>query len=385
MKGRHPNSTAEGTLPKRRDLMQLVSTDPRFDRQFGGRLMQIFLYVTDECNLRCTQCYYKPWLRKGHAEMPTPVAVALLQKFRDLGAIKVSFLGGEPTLYGQAAGNEPLGYLVHAARQMGFEYIRAVTNGTFDNALLNDDRLKKLDEITFSIDGDTPAIHNKLRGGGSYERSVAALRAAINAGYPVHITMCVHRGNVGRSEGGVPILSRAIKWAGNMGVKSVNLHPLFRMGVARDHWTGETNIEPRQWMSLYDELQSSIKRGEYDIPVRMPMRFVNTNGSSMESECYKYCSVKLKDRLDVHPNGQMHICALHSGTPISVASFDTSDGGLRIKWTASGNELDRHPSFNDGEGCGCPIMRGFPEKLRPLCVSFKPGQDEFVWRRLGLA
>jgi hypothetical protein len=180
----------------------------------------------------------------------------------------------------------------------------------------------------------------------------------------------------------MPILSRAIKWAETMGVRSFNLHPLFRMGVARDSWTGETDIDPLLWPRLYHEIQSSIQRDEYNIPVRIPMRFVTTGDFRLQSRRYGYCSVKLADRLDVHPNGQMHICALHSGTPVSVAMFETKGEELRIKWTASGNELFAYP-FHDGENRGCPLMRGFPDKLQPLCISFKPGQDEFVWKRMG--
>ncbi len=126
--------------------------------------MQVFLYVTDECNIRCAQYYYTPWLTKHHTEMPINVALALLQKFRELGAVKLSFLGGEPTLYGQADGNEPFPYLVGAAQRIGFEYIRMVTNGLFDETLHQDKRLREIDEITFSMDGDTAEIHTALRG-----------------------------------------------------------------------------------------------------------------------------------------------------------------------------------------------------------------------------
>lgn len=34
-----------------------IRTDPRFDQHFRN-LTQVFFYLTDECNLRCTQCYY---------------------------------------------------------------------------------------------------------------------------------------------------------------------------------------------------------------------------------------------------------------------------------------------------------------------------------------
>lgn len=103
-----------------------VISDPQFDRHFEGRLMQVFIYVTDECNLRCTQCYYKPWLKTGHPEMPTDVLLTLLEKFRQLGAVKVSFLGGEPTLYGKATNNTPLPSIVRAAMTLLLYHNRGV-------------------------------------------------------------------------------------------------------------------------------------------------------------------------------------------------------------------------------------------------------------------
>ena len=157
--------------------------------------MQVFLYVTDECNIRCNQCYYKPSL-KHNAEMPTNVALSLLHKFRELG-VKVSFLGGEPTLYGQTDGNEPIHYLIEAARRIGFEDIRMVTNGLFQEAFLKDERLREIDEGTFSMDGDTAEIHDAVRGRKTFERSLKGLQAAVSFGYTVHVTMCAHRGNIG--------------------------------------------------------------------------------------------------------------------------------------------------------------------------------------------
>jgi MoaA/NifB/PqqE/SkfB family radical SAM enzyme len=205
------------------NAMTIVESDPRFDRRFKGRLMQVFLYVTDECNLRCTQCFYKPSLKKSHAEMPTNVLLSLLRKFRELGAIKVSFLGGEPTLYGQAEGNQPLPFLIRASRDMGFEYIRIVTNGLFDENLLRDERLREGNEITFSMDGDTAEVHNALRGRKTFERALRNLQAAVRLGYTVHVTTCAHRGNIGRTQDGTLVLSRVIKWAAKLGVKSVNI------------------------------------------------------------------------------------------------------------------------------------------------------------------
>lgn len=361
--------------------MKVIETDRQFEERFATRLKQVFLYVTDECNIRCAQCYYSPWLKKGHAEMPTEIALLLLNKFRELGAIKVTFLGGEPTLYGQAPGNEPISYLVHAACQMGFEYVRMVTNGLFDQSVLLDEHLREIHEITFSIDGDTAEIHNALRGRRTFERSVRNLQAAVRDGYKVNLTMCVHRGNIGRAADGTLLLSRAIKWAAALGVKSFNIHPLFRMGVPRDAWTGDTDIEPLEWLSAYREIHASIKRGEYGIPIRLPLRFVTSAEFHQDPRFHGYCSVKHADRIDVHPNGQIHTCALHNGTPIAVALFEDTGDKLRIQWAVESNELEQH-LFKKEEEHPCAVMGAFPNGLQPLCISLKPGQDEYVWNRM---
>jgi MoaA/NifB/PqqE/SkfB family radical SAM enzyme len=360
-----------------------VQADLKFDENFRGRLIQVFFYVTDECNIRCEQCYYKPWLKRGNAEINTNTALALLKKMRELGAVKVSFLGGEPTLYGKMEGNEPLSHLVAAARVLGFEYVRIVTNGLFGRTYLEDPLLRFADEITFSIDGDTAEIHDKLRGRRTFDRAVRNIVRASQLGHTVHLTMCAHRGNIGRTANGELVLSRSIKWAADLGVKSFNIHPLFRMGVPRDSWTGETDIDPTAWLKVYQEIRDAVRRGDYKIPVRLPPRFTNPQGFGTQEKLFGYCSVKRADRLDIHPNGKIHTCALHTGTNTAVACFVENDNLIRITWQRVDNETTAH-SFDKHSDHPCRIMKGFPADLVPLCISLKPGQDEFAWKRIAL-
>ena len=357
--------------------MATVETDLRFDERFAGRLKQVFLYLTDECNTRCVHCYYKPWLKDHHGEMPTEVVQALLQKFRSLGATKVSLLGGEPTQYGQAPGNERLGRIVTLARQIGYTYIRIVTNGLFDDSLLCDPELRRIDEITFSVDGDTPEVHNSLRGTNAFQRVIRSLRHAVSLGYRVHMTMCVHRGNIGLTATGEPLLVRAIRWAASLGVHSFNFHPLLRMGVARDGWTGETDIEPEQWIQAYRLIQSLTQQGHFGITVRIPIRFVSSLQLSNHPQYYGYCSVRSADRLDVHPNGTMHTCALHTGTSTAVATFRHLDNRVRIQWEERDGELDQGPLMTAGVH-PCHVIKRTPDGLTPLCISLKTSQEDRI-------
>ena len=60
-----------------------VTSGPEF-KDYFKQLQQVFLYVTDRCNLGCEQCLYKPLLRQGE-EFRLDVAASLLAEFRKSG------------------------------------------------------------------------------------------------------------------------------------------------------------------------------------------------------------------------------------------------------------------------------------------------------------
>jgi MoaA/NifB/PqqE/SkfB family radical SAM enzyme len=353
--------------------------DDRFIDHFRGYLAQVFLYITDECNLRCTQCYYKPWLQTGHAEMDTGVMFELLAAFRGLGARKLSLLGGEPTLYGQAPGNLPLPAIAKYARELGFEYIRVVTNGLFNANRIKEGLFGDFDEVTFSMDGDSPNLHDRLRGRGHFIQTLENLRLVIATGQTVQVTTCVHRGNIGKTEDGQLLLDRAIRWAQDEGVSVINFHPLFKMDIPRDSWSGPTDIDPVVWTEVYNQIRKNIEEGCYRIAIRIPQRFVTTSEFNRHKSSYGYCPVKMRERIEVHPNGQIHSCALNNGTPIALARFALEQQQLRLRWIdGTNNEIKRYP-FDLTESHPCAIMARDFSGLAPLCISFKPHQSDFYW------
>jgi molybdenum cofactor biosynthesis enzyme MoaA len=114
------------------------TTAPEFARHFK-RLHQVFMYITDRCNLECEQCIYKPSISHFiNEEIALDDALGLLRVFKDLGAGKVTFLGGEPTLYGHREANKPLLELLLGTRSLGYEYVRLDTNGQRISALLDE-------------------------------------------------------------------------------------------------------------------------------------------------------------------------------------------------------------------------------------------------------
>ena len=353
--------------------------DQRFRDYFRNRLKQVFLYITDECNLRCVHCLYKPDLifHLKEKEIEVNTALALISDFREMGASKLTIMGGEPTLYGASQEWKPLLKVISEAKNLGYEYVRIDTNGQFDEKLLEKEEFKNLDEISFSLDGPTPEINDPIRGKGSFQKCVSNIKKAIALGYTVDLTCCIHKGLIQRDSDGNLFLDRMIRFAESLEVHRINFHDLFKTGIPRDTWTGAIDISLEEWINVWAEIQKNIESGRYRIPIRIPQSFVSKEEFDRYPQYYGYCPVKLGERVLVHPNGIIRICALMIGTPYGIARFYEN----KIVWDESStNELRDHKLEEYTPCTNQSKSKSFGDFV-PLCVSFKPKQDEFIWQQ----
>src|SRR4030095_4796214 len=90
---------------------------------------QVFLYVTQKCNIRCVTCYALDHLERD-ADLDDAGLLRILETQRAEGAWRLSFLGGEPTVHPR------LREIAAAARGLGFEFVRVNTNGMFSTRWL---------------------------------------------------------------------------------------------------------------------------------------------------------------------------------------------------------------------------------------------------------
>lgn len=250
----------------------IVKMDERFKHHFQN-LNQVFLCITNDCNLHCQHCLYKPWLRADD-DMDFNVAISLLSTFHEMGAYKLSLLGGEPTIYGHSGGRLALPDIIETSRSIGYDYIRVVTNGIFQKSLLKSKAFTSIDELSFSFDGITEDIHDAMRGKGVFKRALKNVTAAIDAGVRVDFTMCVHARSFDPQRTVAESVEDMILWAAKNGASRVNFHPVLEMGIARDSWVGDNYISPKDWIDVFDVVGSRNALNMYPIPVRIPQRFV---------------------------------------------------------------------------------------------------------------
>jgi len=352
--------------------------DPKFKTYFKN-LKQVFLYITDECNLRCIHCLYKPNLIfcLQNKEIKLNIAKALICDMRKLGALKLTLIGGEPTLYGKTENHRPLLNLIAKAKRIGYEYVRISTNGQFSKELLKPSKFQKLDEIAFSLDSSSAEINDSIRGKGSFDRCVKNVKEAIQRGFKTSITCCIHSKLLNTDKNGKLNLELMIEFAESLNVDLINFHDLFKCGVPMDTWTGNINPSVEKWIEVYSEISKNNQLKKYDVSIRLPRCFITLEEFKKNPDYYGYCPVKLGERVMIHPNGIIRICSNLICSPYHIAKYNEK----RIIWnnTYSNETLDHELEIFT------PCTNRSKNKYNnyvPLCFSFKPNQDEFIWKNL---
>lgn len=352
--------------------------DSKF-RDYFSHLKQVFLYVTDECNLRCEQCIYKPSIT-FHAMrepyIPYETARALISDFHEMGASKLTFIGGEPTVYGWRQQNKPLYDLIRDSKEIGYEYVRLDTNGQFGNKMLIEPDFQRLDEVAFSLEGPSPELNDPIRGKNTFVNCVKNIKRAIGLGYKASITCCVHRDLLQRDGDGELLIDKMIQFAQDLGISVINFHDLFKVGVPMDTWTGDLNPTPMEWMKAYPEIRRNCDNDKYGIDVRLPLCFVTREEFQRNPKYYGYCPVKMGERVMVHPNGTIRICSNLICTAYGVARYFDN----KIEWdlTKMNETLDH--KLKEYTPCTNRSKNRSYGNYVPVCFSFKPQQEEIVWK-----
>lgn len=145
-------------------------------------LRYLELQITNRCNLRCKHCF----VQQVSSELDFEKIKKILKEFEQMQGLRVLITGGEPLLHSEFAKiNDFMKEL--AIRKILF------TNGV----LLTDKVLKNLnvEEIQISLDGMKKG-HETLRGQGTFDKTLTAIKKAIEYGFQVSVATVIHRENL---------------------------------------------------------------------------------------------------------------------------------------------------------------------------------------------
>lgn len=263
----------------------------------------VFIYVTEKCNLHCPHCYLGERLQQGH-KMSFRNFKSILRYFLLFGYPRITLLGGEPTLH------KDLPLMIKESYDMGFQTILD-TNGIFPISLFNELNNEHLLYLSFSLDGSNKKVHDTIRGKGTFEKTISNIRYAAKLGFNVRVLPTVSMLNISDAPNIVAL-------ADVLGASCVNFHIFSAIGLGSTHL--EWAPSPRAWRVFSEILRK--KAGSYDIVVWYPPTYCSKEELiNFVGKGYRGCVARYFDRCDIFPDGTVYLCAYFFDTPYNFATY----------------------------------------------------------------
>ena len=278
----------------------------------------VFIYVTEKCNLHCAHCYLGKRLEQGHA-MSFQNFKRVLKYFSLFGNPRITLLGGEPTMH------KDLPLMVKESYRMGFQTILD-TNGTFPPPLLTKLNNEHLLYLSFSLDSPNKKVNDAIRGKGTFEKTVSNIRYAIRLGFNVRVLPTVSMLNISDA-------SDIVAFAETLGVSCVNFHIFSAIGRGSSH--SEWAPSPAIWKDFCKILREKAR--SHKIVVWYPPTYCSKEELiDFVGKGYRGCVTRYFDRCDVFPDGTIYLCACFFDTPYNFATYT----GKTILLNQRANEIN---------------------------------------------
>jgi len=149
------------------------------------------LEITSRCNAKCSYCYYLNNPGVNYSDLSTEKWLAFFAELARCHVLSVVLAGGEPLL------REDFLSLVDGIVENRMRF-SLLTNGSLLTPEIAS-HLKdtgRCDQAQVSLDGSTAKIHETLRGQGTFEPALSAIRLFQKTGLDVTVRVTVHPGNV---------------------------------------------------------------------------------------------------------------------------------------------------------------------------------------------
>lgn len=286
---------------------------------------KIAMVLTHRCNCRCAMCDL--WrTRDAGNELPAQRWIALLEELRSwTPTLRVRFVGGEVLL---KAGVYDI---IRRAVRLGFT-VNLISNGL---ALQSEHNYRDLMDtglrnITFSVDGRDPVIHDRNRGTPGLHQAVSEVIQRMKR---ERRSMCVSLVCILMRET-VPQLAEYARWAEELGVDRILFQPLAEnLGrpEKRAEWHRESDLFVRDLETLDRSIGALDRRDPRPVQIDMPLGplremreyFVRPESFQIRQG---HCMLGQTD-LQIDPSGILYMCDVQQ-----TAFGHVDDGPVRQAW-----------------------------------------------------
>ena len=318
----------------------------------GHYLTSVDVYVTSQCNRRCTYCFLPSDFFASRARMSLTAFSDVVAWCRRYSVSEITFLGGEPSLHPSFA------EMVSLASSQGLD-IRVVTNGARQFQRLMESGLigpHNMSRVAVSLDTLDETVQDAFRGRGAWRDAMDTIRLLVGRGVLFDINVTGVRLVL---EG----LEELIRFADGAGCRRVNVHWPSRIGLGAD-LTASQIPDREEWQKLVRLVAGRVETRP-DFFVEIERGFLDQDDPLIG------CALNDFSNLQILPDGRAYRCGLLVDQ-VGMASLTMIGDQLRLT-RLFGEELLKSPAVS---GCGtCPAMRA---DGRRACIYDKVSSAELA-------
>ena len=301
----------------------------------GHGLTSVDVYITSQCNRRCTYCFLPSEFFASGARMSLDAFSGAVTWCLRYGVAEITLLGGEPSLHPSFA------EMVTAASGQGLD-VRVVTNGAHRFQQLMKDGVigpDNLSRVAVSLDTLDETVQDRLRGRGAWRDAMGTIQLLDQQGILFDINVTGIRPVLGG-------LEELIRYADKAGCRRVNVHWPSSIGLGSE-LAADQIPDAMEWLDLVTAIS---KRAE-----TRPDLFVEIErGFLAEGEPLAGCALPDFSNLQILPDGRAYRCGLLVNQP-GMASLAMDDDQLLLTRPGFGEDLLQ---ASMSPGCdSCPAMQ----------------------------
>ncbi|CAK0756325.1 putative Elp3 domain-containing protein [Gammaproteobacteria bacterium] len=278
------------------------------------RADSLFLHLTEHCNLSCNHCCMDSGPDR-HRALSIATVLRLVDEHIALGGHELVLSGGEPLTW------PGLDALLERTHNTGIT-VRLLTNGT----QLDEQRAHfiaaRVDEVQISLDGTNAAMHDAIRGPGSFLGATTGARYLLAAGLPnTHLTFSAQI-----SSALATVVESFLILAEQLGAGAVRFLPVRPSGRAADQG-GLQGLSGPALADFFDRVHALKQQWRERLHISSGL-----SGLGLSNVPQPWCPVGKK--LTVTAEGVVYPCALLMGNTFSLGNIHTQDLATILRGSA---------------------------------------------------
>lgn len=298
----------------------------------GRNLTSVDVYISSQCNRRCTYCFLPADFFASGTRMTIECFSGILGWSQQNKVTEITLLGGEPSLHPSFAD------MVSLASAQGMS-VRVVTNGArrFQRLLAGGKIGPDLARVAVSLDTLDEVIQDELRGRGAWQDAMATIELLRKHEVLFDVNVTAVK----------PVLDgidALIDFADEASCRRVNIHWPSAMGMGGE--LGPDQIPERdEWEKLTIQIGSRVEsRSDFFVEIE--------RGFLTENEPLSNCALTDFSNLQIMPDGRAYRCGLLVDQA-EMASLSMEADQLQLTRPSHGEELLR---TSMSHSCGaCPV------------------------------